>query len=124
MIDRITAMADEIEDKIVAYRRDFHRHAELGWMEFRTASLVARRLTKLGCDVVVGRAVVSDANVRWLITHENLKFKRFGRAGRPALNENRSLTTGNQCPMIQAISPWLPIHPTKERTHREIQQQG
>ncbi len=37
------------------YRRDFHRHAEPGWCEFRTASRVARRLADLGYDVITGK---------------------------------------------------------------------
>jgi len=43
-----------------ALRRDFHRHAETGWTEMRTASLIARRLTELGCEVLIGRAVSDD----------------------------------------------------------------
>lgn len=60
MNSQIGRIAAEIEDKIVGYRRDFHRYAEAGWTEFRTASLVARRLTELGFEVEVGRQVVKD----------------------------------------------------------------
>ena len=61
MTERMRAIADEIAPKIVAYRRDFHRYAESGWTEFRTASLIARRLTDLGYEVQAGRAVICDA---------------------------------------------------------------
>ncbi|MFC2030877.1 amidohydrolase [Chloroflexota bacterium] len=54
----VDAIADRIEDKIIQYRRDFHRHAESGWTEFRTASLVARRLADLGFDVRLGQEVL------------------------------------------------------------------
>ncbi len=60
LIDQVSRIADEIEDKVIGYRRDFHRHAESGWTEFRTASLVARRLTDLGYQVQVGREVIKD----------------------------------------------------------------
>jgi aminobenzoyl-glutamate utilization protein A len=60
MINQVSRIADEIEEKIVGYRRDFHRYAEAGWTEFRTASLVARRLAELGFEVRVGRQVVKD----------------------------------------------------------------
>ena len=48
---------------LVADRRDFHKHAETGWTEFRTASLIARRLTDLGLNVAVGEEVI-DADAR------------------------------------------------------------
>ncbi|MFN2284862.1 MAG: amidohydrolase, partial [Anaerolineae bacterium] len=60
MIDRINGLAEALASKLVIYRRDFHRYAESGWMEFRTASLVARRLAELGFDVCVGREVMCD----------------------------------------------------------------
>lgn len=47
-------------EKLTAIRRDFHKHAETGWMEMRTASLIARRLTDLGYEVLVGSEVCKD----------------------------------------------------------------
>ena len=35
-------------------RRDFHRHPELGFQEFRTAGIVARELNALGLEVTTG----------------------------------------------------------------------
>jgi aminobenzoyl-glutamate utilization protein A len=61
MIESVATILSEIEPKVVGYRRDFHRYAEAGWTEFRTASLIARRLTDLGYNVLVGRDVVSEA---------------------------------------------------------------
>lgn len=46
---------------MIADRRDFHRYAEAGWTEFRTASLIARRLTSLGYQVRVGEDVCVPA---------------------------------------------------------------
>ena len=60
-MDRISECAEALVPKLMAYRRDFHRYAESGWMEFRTASLVARYLASLGFDVRVGREVICDA---------------------------------------------------------------
>lgn len=37
-----------------AMRRDFHRHPELGFQEFRTAGIVATELKKLGMEVKTG----------------------------------------------------------------------
>ncbi|WP_053206661.1 amidohydrolase [Jiangella muralis] len=44
---------------MIADRRDLHAHAEPGWCEVRTASLVARRLAGLGYALRVGREVVA-----------------------------------------------------------------
>lgn len=52
-------LAKQHEQKLIAYRRDFHRHAEAAWTEFRTASLVAERLEKLGFEVSAGDAVMN-----------------------------------------------------------------
>jgi len=62
MDDRVGEIADEISEKVVGYRRDFHQFAESGWTEFRTASLVARRLVDLGYEVEAGRGVVREAD--------------------------------------------------------------
>lgn len=42
------------QDDIVALRRDFHAHPELGYEEFRTAGIVAARLKALGMEVREG----------------------------------------------------------------------
>lgn len=53
--------ANAISPQLYAQRRDFHRYPEQGWMEFRTASHVAERLSQLGFTVQLGQAVVSDS---------------------------------------------------------------
>ncbi|TDC49989.1 amidohydrolase [Jiangella ureilytica] len=57
---------------MIADRRDLHAHAEAGWCEVRTASLVARRLAGLGFAVRVGREVLA-ADRPGLPSHEELK---------------------------------------------------
>lgn len=79
MIDRVSKIADEIEEKIVGYRRDFHRYAESGWTEFRTASLVAKRLTDLGYKVKVGREVMREKDRMGLLSPQALE-KHWQRA--------------------------------------------
>ena len=43
--------AREIQEQVVAWRRDIHQHPELGNREFRTAALVAEHLRALGMEV-------------------------------------------------------------------------
>jgi amidohydrolase len=52
-IDRITA---EILPQVVAWRRDFHQHPELGLQETRTAKVIADHLRSLGMEVQTGVA--------------------------------------------------------------------
>ena len=43
---------DEIMPGVVADRRDFHEHPELGFQEFRTSGIVAERLRSLGLEEI------------------------------------------------------------------------
>lgn len=46
--------AQELSDKITAWRRDIHMHPELSFQEFRTARLVADTLREMGLEVETG----------------------------------------------------------------------
>ena len=48
---QIDAAAADVNDQVVAWRRDIHEHPELGNREFRTAKLVADHLRSLGLEV-------------------------------------------------------------------------
>lgn len=50
------ALARKIEPRVIAWRRDFHEHPELGNNEVRTAAIVAAHLKKLGMEVQTGVA--------------------------------------------------------------------
>jgi amidohydrolase len=53
---RVSQLADKIEPKLIAWRRDIHEHPELGNRETRTADLVAKHLQSLGIEVKTGVA--------------------------------------------------------------------
>lgn len=55
--DEFDRLADTVEDKVIAWRRDIHQHPELGNREVRTAKLVADHLRSLGYEVKTGVAV-------------------------------------------------------------------
>lgn len=55
--DQIKELADGIQNDLVACRRDFHKYAETGWLEMRTSSIIARKLTELGYEVLTGDQV-------------------------------------------------------------------
>jgi amidohydrolase len=52
----IRQRAAQIENKLIAWRRDIHENPELGEQENRTAGLVAEHLKKLGLEVKTGIA--------------------------------------------------------------------
>jgi len=52
----IRQRAAEIENKLIAWRRDIHENPELGEQETRTAGIVADHLKKLGLEVKTGVA--------------------------------------------------------------------
>jgi amidohydrolase len=52
LASQIDSAAQAIEARVVAWRRDFHQHPELGNREFRTAGIVAGHLRALGLDEV------------------------------------------------------------------------
>jgi amidohydrolase len=52
----VAALADKVEEKVIAWRRDIHANPELGNREFRTSKLVADHLTALGLEVKTGVA--------------------------------------------------------------------
>lgn len=48
---QIDAAASEVNDRVVAWRRDIHEHPELGNREIRTSKIVADHLRALGLEV-------------------------------------------------------------------------
>ncbi|QDS36105.1 amidohydrolase [Brevibacillus brevis] len=51
---------------LVSFRRDFHRHPEVGFTEFRTASKVVEILTSLGYEVIYGQEAIDGDSRRGL----------------------------------------------------------
>lgn len=51
---KLSTQAYEMTDQLVAWRREFHQHPELGFQEFRTAARIAEELDRLGYRVQKG----------------------------------------------------------------------
>ena len=60
MIDTMSKITDSLYPSLTEWRRDFHKHAESGWVEIRTASIVASKLSAWGFEVKAGREVVNE----------------------------------------------------------------
>jgi amidohydrolase len=53
---QVKESTERVEPNIIAWRRDFHEHPELGNRELRTAGIVAKHLEALGMEVKTGVA--------------------------------------------------------------------
>jgi amidohydrolase len=82
------AQAQALLPELIERRRDFHRHPELGFQEFRTAGIVARALAELGLEVQTG---VGKTGVVGLLEGEHpgpVVFVRVDMDGRPIAETN------------------------------------
>ena len=70
MQEWIRREADELLPELVAWRRDFHQHPELGFEEVRTAGVVAAHLQELGLEVSTG---VGKTGVIAMVEPDNLE---------------------------------------------------
>ena len=52
--ETIDKMADQLEDKVIQWRRHIHQNPELSNREFKTAEMVAKHLNDLGIEVQTG----------------------------------------------------------------------
>lgn len=80
-----------ITHQLQIWRRDFHQYAESGWFEFRTATLVADELDRLGYQLQLGKEVINAEDRMGLPSPQQL-----------AEQEKRAIEQG-------ALTKWLPI---------------
>ncbi len=73
MKDRVKQLVSERADKLIACRRDLHRHPESGWTEFRTASIIATALSEFGYQVKLGDQVVCRDSMMGVPSEAELK---------------------------------------------------
>lgn len=70
---------DDLENEIIEMRRDFHKYAESGWTEFRTASKIAEYLDDLSYEIKLGEEIFNKEYIMGLPSKEELEF-HMGRA--------------------------------------------
>ncbi|HWR38902.1 MAG TPA: amidohydrolase [Patescibacteria group bacterium] len=70
--EKIHQLSTAMNQELIDCRRDFHRYAETAWTEFRTASLVANNLSRLGYQVLTGDAVVKTGAMMGVPSPEEL----------------------------------------------------
>ena len=57
VLKKIIESAEAQTEELTKIRRDLHKHAESGWLEMRTTSIIARKLTEMGYEVLLGDKV-------------------------------------------------------------------
>ena len=72
----IESAASAIDADVIADRRAVHRHAEAGWTEYWTTSLIAKRLEELGYETLVGRRVCASESRMGVPAEEALEAHR------------------------------------------------
>ena len=79
MREQIIKLAQELQDELINLRRDFHRYPEVGWTEFRTASIVAKHLEDYGYKVLLGEEVI-DVDAMMGVPTADVLSKHLDRA--------------------------------------------
>ncbi len=92
----LKAQAQAMAAQLVAWRRDFHMHPELGFQELRTAGIVAAHLQSLGLEVSTG----------------------IGKTGVVALVEPDRLPAGAPTVMLRFDMDALPIDEVSDAPYR------
>jgi amidohydrolase len=83
------SVPEKLFDDVVALRRDFHMHPELGFEEHRTAGIVADRLRALGFDVHTGIAGTGVVGIMRGSAPGRTIMLRADMDALPILEENR-----------------------------------
>ena len=78
-IEKINELAVAMQPRLVEQRRDFHKYAESGWFEMRTSSIIARKLTDLGYEVLTGEDVC-DRDARMGVPSEEALEAHYQKA--------------------------------------------
>jgi amidohydrolase len=101
LLEQFKTEAQALQPQLVAWRRDFHMHPELGFHEVRTAGVVADHLRTLGLEIATG---VGKTGIVALVEPDNLPAEapavmlRFDMDALPIEEENdvpyRSQTPG------------------------------
>lgn len=88
----LSEICEEYKEYIIALRRDFHKHPEAGWLEFRTTSKIAEILEDNNIEIHLGNSVINPCQV-------------MGYPSEETINENirRALKQGAKEKYIEAM---------------------
>ena len=64
---------------MIRTRRDLHRHAETGWLEYRTTALLIKKLKEHGIPVKYGKEIINK-DYLWAYPSESVRKSAIDRA--------------------------------------------
>lgn len=67
------------EPSMIRTRRDLHRHAETGWLEYRTTALLIKKLKEHGIPVKYGKEIINK-DYLWAYPSESVRKSAIDRA--------------------------------------------
>ena len=67
------------EPSMIRTRRDLHRHAETGWLEYRTTALLIKKLKEHGIPVKYGKEIINK-DYLWAYPSETVRKSAIDRA--------------------------------------------
>lgn len=85
MYQKIKELSELYYSETIQTRRNLHKYAERGWLETRTACLIATRLEKLGYEVLVGEQIM-DLDSRMGLPPETVLHLNYRRAQKEGAN--------------------------------------
>ena len=106
MMEAIKVAAKEMQGEMVSCRRDIHKPPEPGWTEFRTASLVAERLSALGYELKIGEEAIDRQTMMGVPSQEKLAEEMERAAKEGAKKEWLAQMTGGLTGNEEILRGW------------------
>jgi aminobenzoyl-glutamate utilization protein A len=95
-------------ERLSAFRRDLHRHPEVGWTEYRTTHKIALELEDLGFDLAVGRDAL-DGDARLGVPDQEILTRHEARARESGVPENwMSMMEGGHTGLVARLDTGRP----------------
>lgn len=104
----IVALARQIEAKTISRRRDFHKYAESGWAEFRTASIVAATLAEFGYEIVTGDDALREEAMMGVPSRQELERELQRALNQGAKPEWTEKMTGGKTALVGILRTGRP----------------
>lgn len=104
ILDYVDSLAADLQH----WRRDLHHYAESGWLEFRTATLVAAELHRLGWQLQMGREVISAEHRMGLPDAATLQREEQRAIEQGALTEWLPHFSGGFCGLVATLETGRP----------------
>lgn len=79
LVENMKQQAEALQEDMKIRRQDLHHYAETGWLEIRTSSIIAQKLTELGYEVLTGKDVC-DADARMGLPSDAVLEENYQRA--------------------------------------------